>query len=78
MDIRRDGPISAASRTSANKLIQTVVDGEETWQLFDLARDPDETNNLIDEADYSNLVDQLKRSLRERQNRVNDPVLADA
>lgn len=71
-------PYQRSIKDERNKLIQTVVDGEETWQLFDLARDPDETNNLVDEADYSNLVDQLKRSLRERQNRVNDPVLADA
>ena len=71
-------PYQRSIKDERHKLIQTVVGGEETWQLFDLAEDPYEINDLVNAPDNADLVETLKRSLRERQNRVSDPVLADA
>jgi arylsulfatase A-like enzyme len=69
-------PYQRSIKNDRNKLIQTVVAGEVTWQLFDLSADPYETKNLIDDPAKASLVDQLKRSLRERQTRADDPVLS--
>ena len=70
-------PYQRSIKDERHKLIQTVVDGGVTWQLFDLAADPYETKDLIDEPAFADLVNQLKESLRKRQARFNDPVLAD-
>ncbi len=71
-------PYQRSIKDERHKLIQTVVGGQETWQLFDLAEDPYEINDLVNKPENADLVETLKRSLRERQNRVSDPVLADA
>ena len=68
-------PYQRSIKNERNKLIQTVVDGKVTWQLFDLSADPHETRNLIDDPAFTGLVNQLKQSLRERQARADDPVL---
>lgn len=68
-------PYQRSIKNERNKLIQTVVAGKVTWQLFDLAADPYETRNLIDDPAFADLVNQLKQSLRERQARADDPVL---
>ena len=56
------------------KLIQTVVGATTTWQLFDLDADPWETRDLIDSAECADIVARLKGSLRQHQQRVDDPV----
>ena len=71
-------PYQRSIKNERNKLIQTVVDGKVTWQLFDLSADPYETRNLIDDPAYAGLVNQLKQSFRERQARADDPVLTQA
>lgn len=71
-------PYQRSIKDERNKLIQTVVDGEVTWQLFDLGADPYERVNLVDHPGYEKLVQRLKKGLRDRQTRVNDPVIADA
>lgn len=71
-------PYQRSIKDERRKLIQTVVDKRQTWQLFDLETDPDETNDLIEEPALASLVERLKESLRKRQARFNDPVLADA
>ena len=73
----RGAPYQRSIKDERNKLIETVVDGTVTWQLFDLQADPWETRNLINEPAYARQVERWQRSLRERQARVNDPVLAD-
>ncbi len=73
----RGAPYQRSIKNERNKLIQTVVDGRVTWQLFDLSADPYETTNLIDDPAKSALVNQLKGSLRERQARADDPLLKD-
>ena len=70
-------PYQRSIKNERNKLIQTVVDGKVTWQLFDLSADPYETRNLIDDPAYAGLVNQLKQSFRERQARADDPVLSE-
>ena len=71
-------PYQRSIKDDRNKLIQTVVAGETTWQLFDLAADPYERVNLVDHPGYEKLFQRLKKGLRDRQIRVNDPLLADA
>ena len=71
-------PYQRSIKDEVNKLIQTVVDGAETWQLFDLAADPYETQDLIKDPAFASVVEALKISLRKRQARADDPVLSDA
>ena len=71
-------PWQRSIKDERNKLIQTVVDGEETWQLFDLAADPYERVNLFDQPGYDKVTQRLRAGLRDRQTRANDPLLTDA
>jgi N-sulfoglucosamine sulfohydrolase len=43
--------------------------------LFDLMFDPNETNNLIDKQEYSDIVQQLKDKLKKWMERTDDPFL---
>ena len=70
-------PYQRSIKDERNKLIQTVVNGETTWQLFDLGADPYEKTNLAHHPGYEQIVQRLKDSLRDRQTRANDPVLSD-
>jgi len=70
-------PYQRSIKDDRYKLIQSVLDGRETWQLFDLREDPYELNNLIDNDEYGRLILKLMKSLKERQARVRDPVLRD-
>ena len=72
----RGAPFQRSIKDERHKLIQTVVDGKVTWQLFDLAADPYETINLIDEPAFAAAIEQLKRALQKRAARFNDPVLS--
>ncbi len=67
-------PYQRSIKDKRHKLIQTVLAGETTWQLFDLAADPWESKNLVHEAPYLRQVERLQRSLQEQQARVDDPV----
>ena len=71
----RGQPWQRSIKDERNKLIQTVVNGEETWQLFDLAADAHERINLIDQPVYEKLAQRLRASLRDRQTRAKDPLL---
>lgn len=68
-------PYQRSIKDERHKLIQTVVDGVMTWQLFDLDADPSETRNLIDEPALAALVERLKEDSKKRGARFNDPVL---
>ena len=68
-------PYQRSIKDEGGKLIQTVVAGEETWQLFDLAADPYEINDLIGDPAKADLTERLKADLKKRQARFNDPVL---
>ena len=57
-----------------HKLIQTRLDGADTWQLFDLDADPWETHDLIDSAEQAGIVARLKETLRTQQRLAKDPV----
>ncbi len=57
-----------------HKLIQTRLDGADTWQLFDLDADPWETHDLIDSAEQAGSVARLKETLRLQQRLAKDPV----
>ena len=47
------------------KLIEYVVEGKRTTQLFDLVDDPMELKNLADERDYSQKLEELRKKLRD-------------
>ena len=70
--------LSAQHQGRSQQTHPTVVDGAETWQLFDLAADPYETQDLIEDPAFASVVEALKQALRKRQARADDPVLSDA
>ncbi|MGH9667971.1 MAG: sulfatase family protein [Bryobacteraceae bacterium] len=49
-------------RTERHKLIQYYGDGD-YWELFDLAKDPHELNNVYGNAAYATVTDSLKQEL---------------
>ena len=73
-----DQPYQRSIKDERHKLIQTVVGGTVTWQLFDLEADPYERANLINNPAHAGLIKRLKLSLRDRQRRANDPLVTEA
>ncbi|MCY3864310.1 MAG: sulfatase-like hydrolase/transferase [Chloroflexi bacterium] len=67
-------PYQRSIKDEGHKLIQTVVDGLMTWQLFDLDADPKEMENLFAYPAHAGLVERLKADLKKRAARFNDPV----
>ena len=67
-------PYQRSIKDEGHKLIQTVVDGLMTWQLFDLRADPHETQDQIANPAHAALVEGLKADLKKRGARFNDPV----
>jgi arylsulfatase A-like enzyme len=55
------------------KLIEYVVDGERTTQLFDLATDPLEMENLAEQPGSAGRVAELRRELRRWRDEFDDP-----
>ena len=58
-------------RTERYKLIHFYNDIDE-WELYDLETDPAEMNNLYGKAEYTRLVDDLKKRLEELQIQYKD------
>lgn len=54
------------------KLIEYVVDGRRTTQLFDLRNDPWEQHNLCAEAEHRRTVDRLRETLAEERDAYGD------
>lgn len=44
-------------------------------ELYDLEKDPNEMNNLINDPEYSDILEELRTKLKEWMERTNDPVL---
>jgi len=44
-------------------------------ELYDLEKDPDEMNNLIDDSEYSDILEGLRTKLKEWMERTDDPLL---
>ena len=42
------------------------------WELYDLQKDPFETNNVYGDADYRDVVSNLKQQLRETRKALNE------
>ena len=59
-------------RKGNHKLIQYSVDGERTTQLFDLAADPLELDNLAADPDHADLVADMENELRRWQTELDD------
>ncbi|MDX1285087.1 MAG: sulfatase [Draconibacterium sp.] len=58
-------------RTERYKLIR-YYDFIDAWELYDLEKDPSEMNNLIQNPEYQNIVNELKRKLEELQVQYKD------
>ena len=69
-------PYQRSIKDERHKLIQTVVDEQETWQLFDLKTDPYECNDLIQQPAFATVTARLKQQMGKRQARANDPLVA--
>ena len=54
------------------KLIEYVVDGERTTQLFDLQEDPWELTNLADDPAYADVKEGLREALQSWQTELDD------
>jgi len=62
-------------RTDRFKLIRYTPDGPPRTQLFDLAEDPWETNDVAGDTAYSEHVAELESRLREWQEATDDPLV---
>lgn len=64
--------IQRAVRKGDHKLLEYVVEGNKTTQLFDLQNDPHETANLAAEPEYSGILESLRKELRRWQTELGD------
>jgi arylsulfatase A-like enzyme len=64
-------------QTERYKLIH-FYDPIDSWELYDLQKDPDEMNNLYDDAQYTGLIASLKKDLQELQVKYGDEDLLEA
>ncbi len=62
-------------RDTRYKLIEYLVDGERSSELFDLSKDPWETKNLISDPSLASTLHQLRKSLRQWQDECGDSSL---
>ncbi|MEN8153094.1 MAG: sulfatase/phosphatase domain-containing protein [Acidobacteriota bacterium] len=58
-------------RTSRYKLIHFYYDIDE-WELYDLKKDPQEMNNVYNNADYQNIIIELKEELQKLRKKYKD------
>jgi arylsulfatase A-like enzyme len=58
-------------RTERYKLIH-FYDLIDTWELYDLLKDPAEMNNLIQDTEYAQIAQDLKIKLKELQSKYKD------
>ena len=58
-------------KTKDYKLIHFYYDIDE-WELYDMKKDPDEMNNVIDDPDYQEIVEELKKELNQLQAKYGD------
>lgn len=61
-----------AVRDQQFKLIETLHAGEHHIQLFDLAEDPHEMNNLAEQTEHRPALDRLRKALRLWQSEIGD------
>jgi arylsulfatase A-like enzyme len=69
------GDTQRAVRTDRYKLLEYDVDGEDHTQLFDVAADPGETENLATDPEHADTVARLRDDLVDWRERVDDPAL---
>ncbi|TKG96679.1 DUF4976 domain-containing protein [Puteibacter caeruleilacunae] len=50
-------------------------DTEPAWELYDLARDPQEMNNVYNDPAYETVIKKLKQQLEEKQKEVGDKMV---
>lgn len=57
--------------TKSYKIIHFYHDVNE-WELYDRKKDPQETNNVIDDADYATIVSEMKQKLKDTRKKYKD------
>ena len=62
-------------RTERYKLIH-FYDDIDSWELFDLEQDPREMNNLISDPDYTEIFEELKKSLVAAGHEYKDSIIS--
>ncbi len=67
-------PCQRSVKDGRYKLIQSILNGKSTWQLFDLQADPYEIGNLAEQPSHSDVVQRLRQDLRGWQHLINDPI----
>ena len=65
--------LQRAIRESRYKLIEYLVNGQRTTQLFDLKEDPWEIENLAGQAEHADRLESLRQLLARRQDELDDP-----
>lgn len=68
------GKVQRSVREEDWKLIEYLVNGRRTTQLFNLSRDPDERKNLAPERNQATRIEHLRELLLQRQRELNDPL----
>lgn len=61
-------------RTNRYKLIH-FYDPVDSWELYDLQKDPDEMKNLYGDPKYASLIAELKVQLKQQQMKYKDPIV---
>ena len=64
--------VQRGARVGRHKLIEYVVNGKRTTQLFDLDADPHETANLAIQPEHAETVDLLRKELKLWQSELGD------
>lgn len=64
--------VQRAVRSERYKLIEYVVKGKRTTQLFDLQTDPWELNSLADDPEYAGQLERLRKELLRWKEQVDD------
>ncbi|NOR75884.1 MAG: DUF4976 domain-containing protein, partial [Draconibacterium sp.] len=67
-------PMHYGIRTERYKLIH-FYDEIDSWELYDLKEDPSEMNNLIDNLEYSEIIENMKITLTDLQEKYKDNFL---
>ncbi len=68
MDVQR------AVRTDKYKLI--FYPKAKKWRLFDIQKDKDEVNDLIDNPEFASVVTEMKNTMKQQMKENNDPMLS--
>lgn len=65
-------------RTDRYKLIRFYADADNTWELYDLEKDPEEMKSVYNDAAYSDIRTELTAKLEELKKKYANPIHSEA